>query len=326
VVLAALLAGLLVAAMGCLAEPDDGSGSPNGGGGKDGGDDPVGDPDPPVVAPKAWFILQSWQLRSPDWPDRWADVDLFVCDAAMPAADLATIRAARPEARLLAYTNLQDVPLGRYSGNPYYQALEAAFDSSWCIRNLDTGDVVRLYAVDPEVPDSGWPAWVVHENSADALVAFHRDVTMATGWDGMYVDQCTAAWPTWKMDDLLAVTTNFDVNDDGIADTPATLRSEYATWRPYFTAELRAALGDDAVVVGNAGGALADAALNGVTLEGVGTRFSVEEAGTILDGAEAVARSPFAAVLWATTPATEAPSEELAATRDGVYYGVVALE
>ncbi len=290
-----------------------------------GGDDklPPDDGTDPPVEGQAFFILQGTHLRSDEWPEAFADYDVLVTTPSLGADDVAGIRADLPGVRLLAYTNVQDMPLGLHSANAYWRGLEAVFDSSLCIRNLSTGNVVRIYGADPEDLSVGTPAYIMSREAADVLVAFHRDVTMTAGWDGMYVDQCTALYPSWKVSQLLDITTNFDIDDDGFGDLPASLLAQHETWRPYFTQRLREELGEAAVIVGNSGGPLADAALNGITLEGVGARFTVAEAGAYLDEAEAATSRPFLAILWATTAESEAPSRELADARESVHFGVI---
>ncbi len=322
-----LLLTVFLSVGGCLTLPEPGTDPPPGAKAADstdgGEDDPPVDPPPAVDPPRAFHFLQSTHLWSPDWPEAYAEYDVFVANPSLTADNLATIRADIPGAMCLASGSAQDVPIHVYPNNPYFAALDAAFDSSLCIRNLTTGDVVRIYGAEPGDPGAGIPAFIVRKESADALVAFHRDVTMAAGWDGLYVDMCTGAYPNWKLEDLLEIAPNFDIDDDGVGDHTADLHIQYGTWRPYFTQRLREELGSQVVIVGNSGGPLADAALNGITLEGVGSRFTIAEARSALDGAEAAAWAPFLAVLWATTPESEQPSLDLAAEREGVHFGRV---
>jgi hypothetical protein len=306
-----------LAASGCLSQPE-------GGGDKDLGDKlGVDPPEDPIPTETAFYLLQPYHLRAADWPGRFAGTDVFVANASMSSDDLAVLRASFPEARLLAYTSAQDVPIGLFPANPYFQELDAAFDSSLCIRNLATGNVVRIYGAVEGDPSAGLPAWVPREESIEALVGFHRDVTMSRDWDGLYVDQCNAAYPNWRIDVLLDVAPSFDFNGDGLGDLPGRLRTEYALWRPVLTQRLREELGDDVVLVANSGGALEDAALNGITLEGVGSRFEPAVAEAALAGARAATTHPFLAVLWATTPESEVPSRDLALALEGVHFGVI---
>jgi hypothetical protein len=272
--------------------------------------------------PEALFILQPAHRAGAGWPQDFTGYSLLVCNPSFTAADLASIRADLPGAVLLAYTNIHDIPIGLHPGNPYFEALEAAFDSSLCVTDLATGNVVRVYGY-AGTPGSGYPHCVLRVASAEILVAFHRDVTMAAGWDGFYVDCCNLLYPDWRRATLLSQTTTFDCDGDGVADTIEKLENQYASNRPYFTRRLRQELGPDVILVGNSGGALADINLNGITLEGVGDRFTVEEARTYFAQQEAVSRDPFTAVLWATTDLSRGPSRALAGEIPGACYGVV---
>jgi len=306
------LAALCIA--GCLAgSTDDGPAAP---------DDPPDDDLLPEPVPEAFFVFHGADLDSPGWPGDYARYSLFVCTPTLPAAEVAEIRAARPDARLLAYTNTQDIPLGRNPGSPYYDALTAAFDSSLCVIDLTTGDVLRLQGY-TGVPGSGVPHWVPRTESIEVLVAFHRDVTMAAGFDGLYVDQCNAAYPPWRQALLDSLTSAFDADGDGLADRVEDVVSMYAAGRPVLTRRLREVLGEDALLIANSGGALADPELQGITLEGVGDRFTVQQARSFLAQQEAVGRPPFTAVLWATTAASEGPSRTVAGEFPGVHYGVI---
>jgi hypothetical protein len=316
----AFLAGVLAYGLGCLTLPESSAGEDAQ---DDGGILSGGDRIPDNLPSRsAYFVLQGPDLRSPDWPLAWAEMDLIVCNPSLPAEDVATIRNALPGVRLVAYTNVQDIQLGFFPGNPYYDALEAAFDSTWCLRRTDTGEIIRLQGWDG-TPGSGVPAWVVHTVSIEAMVAFHRDVTMAAGWDGLYVDQCTATYPAWRQAAILEQTASFDYDGDSLADTMEDLTTEYETSREAYTSRLRQELGTDAILLANAGGALADGALNGITLEGVGDRFTEGEARGILLTARNLARSPWLGAVWVTSQESVAASRAVSETVEGVHYGIV---
>lgn len=286
---------------------------------------PGPDPDPApdsVAAPEAYFTLHGSDVRGEGWPEDFARFSLFVCDPSLPPETIAQIRADLPGVVLLAYSNVQDVPLGFYPGNPYYAALDAAFDSSLCLSDLQNGGVVRVQGY-TGVPGSGMPQYVLRDASIEVLAAFHRDVTMAKDWDGMYLDQCNAAYPNWRVDAVLDQTASFDADGDGAADRIEDVAAQYAANRPLYTQRLREEVGDAVILVANSGGALGDPALHGITLEGVGDRFTVEQARGHFAGQEAVSRTPFTAVLWATTPASDAPSRALAGEIPGAYWGFI---
>ena len=319
---------------GCLSVPDIGTDDPakeqedpgggSGGGGDDGGSGGGGDSggNPAELAQRAYFVLQGSDLRSDDWPDAFAEYDVFVCNPSLDASQIATIRADFPDAVLLAYTNAQDMQWNPSTENPYLQALAAAIDESMLLRDLETGQVLRIQGYDG-TPGSGIPMWVPQTNSVDALVQFHVDQTMQVDWDGLYVDQCNAEMPNWRSNAVLEQSSQFDFDGDGFPDRIADLKLAYANGRTYLTSQLRAAF-PDAVIVGNSGGALLDPALNGITLEGAGDRFSELEARTILEEAASVARGPWTAVLWVTTQESVEVTAEISEDTDGVYFGTVS--
>lgn len=277
----------------------------------------------PESVPEAYFILHAADVRAEDWPQAYERYDLLVCSPSIPAETVARIRADLPEAVLLAYWNSQDLPLGNHTGNPYWDAFEAVFDSSLCLTNLDTGGMVRVQGYDG-TPGSGLPQYVFRPEIIEIVVAFHRDVTMAAGWDGMYLDQTNAVYPNWRRATVLAQTTNFDVDGDGLADRIDDVAAQWAANRPLYTQRLREVLGGSVCLVANSGGALGDPALNGITLEGVGSRFTADEGRSHLIGQRAVSMAPFTAVLWATTPESSEPSRLVAEEFPGVHWGYVA--
>ncbi len=296
--------------VGCVSET--GPGTP---------DDPDKPPPDSVAAPEAFFVLHGSDIRAADFPAAYVDYHLFVCDPSLSDADIADVRRLIPGVVLIAYTNMQDIPLGFYVGNPYYDSLAAVFDSSFCVKDLVTGDVVCQQGF-TGVPGTGMPHYIVREASAEILVAFHRDVTMARDWDGLYLDQSNALYPPWRRA-ILEDAGSIDTNSDGVAETIAEAEFQYRQWRPFFTARLRDELGPDAIVIANSGGPLGDDKLNGLTLEGVGDRFTVEEGSAYMLEQKAVSRTPFFGVFWGTTPASEQPSRDLALEIPGVHYGVI---
>jgi hypothetical protein len=305
----ALLSALILAAAGCLTSSD---------GGGDGGEKTAIDILFPVGVDEAYFILQPGDTRREDWPEAFSQYSFFVCNASMNAEDIAQVRADIPGAICVAYTSAQDVPIETYPGNPYFDALTAAFSASFCIRDLNTGEIVRIYG---HGTPRAVPSWIVRQASIDALVAFHEAVTMEVPWDGFYVDQCTKTYPNHRNLTLLEITDRFDVNDDGVEDTVEFLSQRYEYGRPILTRALRDAF-PDKIIVANSGGRLDDPMLNGLTLEGVGDRFTLDEARTFLTAQRAVARQPYHAVCWSTTEESDRGALELAEEL-GVYYGFV---
>ncbi|MBZ0266526.1 hypothetical protein K8I85_00085 [bacterium] len=298
--------------VGCLSAP----------GGSDGAQDGGDKKDTPIGVPSAYFTLQGTDLRSLDWPEAYSGYDLFICNPSLDANSVAQAKADRPDATFLGYTSVADAHIGLYSANPYWAALEAVFDSTLCVRDMWNDRIIRMGTADD--PNYRIPYYVMGRESSDILVAFHRDVTLAAGFDGLYLDNCTQVVPPSRIAGIFDQALRVDVDRDGQQDNADRISAIYATWRPYYTAQLRAAVGDDRLLIANAGGPLGDSALNGITLEGVGHRFEVETARGYFAEQLAAATPPFLAVAWATTPESEQPCLDLVPQMEGLHYGHIA--
>lgn len=297
---------------GCLSAP----------GGSDGAQDGDDKKEAPAGVPSAYFTLQAADVRSADWPESYAGYEIFVCNPSLAANTLAQAKADLPDAMFLGYTSVADAHIGLYSENPYWAAFEAAFDSTLCAYDMWFDHIIRMGTNDD--PEYRIPYYVMTQETADILVAFHRDVTLSAGFDGLYLDNCTQVVPPYRMAEMFDNTLRVDIDHDGQEDSEADALSLYATWRPYYTQQLRDAVGDDRIIIANAGGPLGDAALNGITLEGVGDRFEVETARDYFAQQLSVGSPPFLAVAWATTPASEQPCLDLVPQMEGLHYGHIA--
>jgi hypothetical protein len=271
--------------------------------------------EPPDLDRMAFFILQPDMIRAQNWPEAYSAYDLLVCNPSMDSEDLSIIRQDLPDALLLAYASAQDAPLDVYPGNPYYEAMAEMFPDEYCLHDLNTGEIIRISIY-------GDPCFIMHRVTADALVQFHQTVTMSVPWNGIYVDLCTKVFPDRRKGILNSITDRFDINNDHFADNMALLDLQYGTWRPYFTSKLRQAF-PDKLIIANSGGRIDDSALNGISLEGVGDRFTEAEARLYLTAQLRLGVAPFTCILWRTTAASEQPSRRLAAEIAGVYYGTV---
>lgn len=61
---------------------------------------------------------------------------------------------------------------------------------------------------------------------------------------------------------------NFAIESSSANSSLADLQAQYAAWRPYYTAKLRAAMGTSKILIANAPApSVADPALNGITIE-----------------------------------------------------------
>jgi hypothetical protein len=269
---------------------------------------------------KAYFLLQHRDVWSFDWPAPYEDIRVFICNPSFGEVEIRRIREHLPDAVCLAYTNAQEAFLGMYDG-AYWRAFDAAFDSSHCIRNLETGEIVRFGAAEGE-PGYGLAEFVMREESAEALAAFHRDVTLAVSWDGLYVDQAHRHYPSWKKVRLLREAPSFDIDGDGTADRLWQIDASYEAWKPHFLRRLRKVLGRRRILIANSGGELVDPSLNGITLEGIGVRHEVEDAGSWFRAQRAVAVPPFLGVVWSDLRVEELAAARLSSEIRGVMPGV----
>lgn len=310
-----LLLGLFVCCTsGCLTQPsDDAAPEPSG--------DPAGAPQGMSDVPEALFILQATDIWGPDWPQRFSRYSFLVCNPSITAADVRRIRIGLPGVVALAYVNLQDLAFDQYPDNPYWQAFAAVFDTSLCVRDLPTHRVVRVQGYNG--PGTGLMHAIPHTRNVDILVAFHRYVTMGAGWDGLYLDQSHQEYPWWRKPIVQAQSSNFDVDADGITDTLDQLSTKYVAGRVLLTSRLRQALGSSVYLVANSGGALTDPNLNGITIEGVGKKWTVAQAKAFLLAERAIARTPFLAAGWVIAPECVQPTLQLAHQVPGTCYGRV---
>lgn len=313
-----LLSGLLLFCVaGCLtgpaSRPD--ADSP-------GSDAVPGDPEVAPLTPEALFILQGADLRTPAWPQQYSGYSLFVCNPSLSADDVETIRRDVPRATVLAYVNLQDLRYHQSPESPYWSAFGDVFDSTQCVRDRPTGRVLRVQGY-TGAAGSGLPHAIPHPRNLEILVRFHADVTMAAGFDGLYLDQSNKVYPPWRRAAVQSQSSNFDCDADGFADTVDQLAEKWASGRAVLTYRLRQELGSSAILIANSGGALGDPNLNGITLEGVGKRFTLAQARDFLLAQKLVSRTPFLAVGWVTSAESAVPTQTLVSQVPGTHYGRV---
>src|SRR5262245_6540463 len=286
----ALLLGLIIGCTsGCLSGPSEDP-TPI----VPGIDDGIPQITPPV--PESLFILQATDIWSPRWPAQYEHYTFLVCNPSITATDVQKIHRDLPGVIALAYVNLQDLMFEQYPDNPYWQSFAAVFDTSLCVRDLPTHRVIRVQGYSG--PGTGLMHAIVHPRNLEILVAFHRDVTMAAGWDGLYLDQSHQEYPWWRKPIVQAQSSNFDVDADGITDTLNDLSTKWVVGRVIFTSRLRQVLGNPVYLVANSGGPLIDSNLNGIAIEGVGKKWTVAQAKGFLLSERAYARTPFIAAGW----------------------------
>ena len=271
--------------------------------------------------PQAYFILQYTDMTMTNWPDHYWPYTLIVCSQDFQNSDvlMSKIGGGRePVSKSLCYFNAQDIDVAGTFSTAFWDTLEAMFDSTWCIMDLDADTCVRM-----DSPRTH-PAWIPFQESADSLIAFASRLPFnlygGDDWDGAYLDNCAADVPAWR---IALLPTHFDCDGDGLPNTVQEMQDQWDTYRPYLTAGLRGVVGDR-ILVGNSAGALVDPSLSGITIEGVGHTKSYADSKAAFEAQKAVAHLPFVGVAWVTQVSTDADSC-LLMTREvpGVYYGVV---
>jgi hypothetical protein len=135
------------------------------------------------------------------------------------------------------------------------------------------------------------------------------------------LDQCHRDYPPWQKAAVLAQSSDFDADGDGVQDTLDDLARKWVVGRVMMTSRLRSALGGSAILLANSGGPLVDASLNGITIEGVGSQWTVVQARSFLQAERAVARTPFFGAGWVLTEECDAPTRNLARLVPGCFYG-----
>ena len=93
---------------------------------------------------------------------------------------------------------------------------------------------------------------------------------------------------------------HYDCDGDGKPNTDEELQTQWKSWRPYLVAQVRAALGPDAILIGNTGGAMSLPGLNGITIEMEWCGTDAELCLDAVEGSRAVAHQPCVDVFWLT--------------------------
>lgn len=275
----------------------------------------------------AFLILNQTDVEEAWWPYRKFHFSHWVCSGVIsqPLADpqafdsLATVTGSTK----LVYIGARPIPLRNGVGAvgaaaTYYNALNAAVDSIMCLWDMDA-DTMIVYAND------GGGSYIPYPEIIDSLVAFHSAYTMANAeWDGIYVDECTATPPSGLQTQLAGITNWSCDGDTSTAETWNDLLAQWAAYRPTLTAALRQMAGSSKIIVGNSGGALNDPYLNGITLEDVGTRFTLAQAASHFRAQRAASKyKPFLGIAWAADTSATNINACLAVTDSvpGVIFG-----
>ena len=275
-------------------------------------------PPPPWTQGDAYYMLQEATLSSPSWPASFAHYSVFVAPATLSPSAIKTVHRDIPGGVVLAYTAMNVID-GRHqpgdcSNCSYIYAdgsrcvLEEYMSPHWFCRELSSDRPICPHKQEGKVRP--FVAWVPTEQSAEEMAAFHGNVTMARGFDGLYVDEAFAEWgpASWlaRLEEAGNTTAGFDCSGDGERDSAASLQAQYAAYKPLYFARLRAHIGARALLLANTGVPVnPDPSLNGAAVESewCSSRTDLPGAGwegctEALEGQGLVAHQPAMSVLW----------------------------
>eukprot|EP00041_Stephanoeca_diplocostata_P011015 m.177753 g.177753 ORF g.177753 m.177753 type:complete len:405 (+) comp18380_c0_seq3:414-1628(+) len=251
-----------------------------------------------------YYKLSAATLRQPGWPRNYSKYDVLIADPGLENETLSIIRKAMPNASLVVYTCMSWVYTSQpctnctgatCTGCPSSRCIDTTDSSgksywnhSWNVQNLHDGKAVCPFGgLRHEVTPVA--TWIPQKNSVEAMARFHVEKTVV-GYDGIYVDDFMptyyGAWETYiegitaapgSMEQCLrnhsasspaACHSHFSIDGHGTNASVADLQAQYAAWKPYYTAQLRQALGTDKIIIANVPApATPDPNLNGITVE-----------------------------------------------------------
>ena len=259
-----------------------------------------------AVVTQAFYILFANQIDNPMWPDKicqnggvgpqggecvspktYAGGIVIASPMNITSGHIAKVKSAIPGAAVLAYFDFGETPIkpeasdagvcacctGHVMGDregrncsttypcsdghspAYLQSLNAHFPPSYAARKPSAdGGPPALRCSYP-----GLAQYVWSNRSAPAIGAWLGGWATQHGFDGVYLDGYLARAPSYAP--------GWDYDGDGVAESTADAIAQYESWAPVFVAELRKALGDDAIILANAAGPDSDPNLNGLTIE-----------------------------------------------------------
>ena len=173
----------------------------------------------PWPAPRghAYYKLSSLELANASWPRGFEHYSLFVANPGFSAAELARVKATVPGSKILAYTDMSWAYIGtgcsESNGN-----FSAYFNTCWAITDLRTGQPVCPFGaaatpLDPSPKITPVAAAVLMKESADALVRYHTERTLAAPYDGLYMDDFEYSFPaSWAANVVVLIFNIFSPN------------------------------------------------------------------------------------------------------------------
>ena len=153
----------------------------------------------PTPRGHAYFKLSRTDISNASWPQGFEHYSLFVANPGLTGVELAKVKATVPGARVLAYTDMSWAYIGTGCSEPNGN-FSAYFKPRWAVTDLNTGKPVCPFGaaatpLDPSPKIDPVAAAVLMKESADALVKYHTEVTLAAPYDGLYADDFEYAFP-----------------------------------------------------------------------------------------------------------------------------------
>ena len=148
--------------------------------------------------------------------------------------------------------------------SPFVAALHA-------LPNINTMAVHDI--TDPKQPVmvEGYPGlakYVWNNRSAPLLAAFLSGWLKDNDFDGVYFDGFeTGSYGIKQATGFQVAGRRYDLDGDGMADTPAQFEDSYFAWNSAFVSAVRGSLGPQAIMLANSAGSNSHPGLSGITIE-----------------------------------------------------------
>jgi hypothetical protein len=186
----------------------------------------------------------------------------------------------------------------------FYLGLSKSFDASWTINLLD----IDTNRTQPLCNYYFGPMFCPFQKSIDALVPYVAGWVKHRGFDELYLDEffpsASIAFPL-----SLLANISFDADGDGKPETVADLVAQFHKFKPLMAAELRKALGDEAIILANTVVGEQSSALNGFTIEMEScTGSNYDKCLATVEAQYKISVQPAMAIMWLTGESASNPA------------------
>lgn len=237
----------------------------------------------PDATVSALFTYQPLDYTNPVWLANVSGLrgmDVIICHPDIDLANCNGLRAAFPNAYLLTYYDIQNLHIRTYAGN-YWSALNASvyafsgYTMKWIGPPGPTaGQILSLGGAAPTQLEG-----VLSKPLADRVLVTVSGNCMGVynsfQYDGVYLDDANGQIEDWKeihYSNWINISGfRIDCDNDGSAETVASIQSKYAAGKNYFISGLRRSL-PNKIIIANVGSAMDSfhPDLNGITIENIG--------------------------------------------------------